>query len=272
MKVFEQRQQNGSRKLMGTKTNDVTNAVEVALKSADGNVETTFDFSKQYHYVAPGAMAINGTDTALGMYIDDLRVVPPITTPFEDTEESGEDSESSDDEDSDSPSGEEEITLYALSVDPPTKRNYVSGEPIDLTGMVVKLIYSDDSEEVITTGYTTDPEDGELASTLKGNIIVTHTESGKVVYIPIDVTLATITRTVDMNGGTAYGEAICIDQVMKGLDWVPDLWYSQTHSTWTIPEGKAWNGVSTVKNDESTKITHMVLDSDCTFYVLWKDA
>ena len=91
MKVFEQKQQDGSRKLMGTSTNSIEDAVEVTLKTKDGT-ESKFDFSKQYHYVAPGAFAVNGTEDALGMYIDDLRVVPPINVDFEESEES--DSES----------------------------------------------------------------------------------------------------------------------------------------------------------------------------------
>ena len=94
MKVFEQRQEDGSRKLMGTPTNDVENAVEVTLKTKDGT-ESTFDFGGQYHYVAPGSFAVNGTDTPLGMYIDELRVVPPLNIDFEDSEdsESGEESQ-----------------------------------------------------------------------------------------------------------------------------------------------------------------------------------
>lgn len=87
MKVFEQRQQDGSRKLMGTPTNDVETAVEVTLKTKDGT-ESKFDFDAQYHYVAPGAFALNGTDDALGMYIGDLRVVPPLNIDFEDNEDS----------------------------------------------------------------------------------------------------------------------------------------------------------------------------------------
>lgn len=87
MKVFEQRQEDGSRKLMGTPTNSIEDAVEVTLKTKTGT-ESTFDFEEQYHYVAPGAFAINGTDEALGMYIDDLRVVPPLSVDFEDSEES----------------------------------------------------------------------------------------------------------------------------------------------------------------------------------------
>lgn len=93
MKVFEQRQEDGSRKLMGTMT-DVEDAVEVALKTKDGT-ESKFDFAGQYHYVAPGSFAVNGTDDALGMYIGDVRVVPPLNVDFEDSEdsESGEESQ-----------------------------------------------------------------------------------------------------------------------------------------------------------------------------------
>ena len=86
MKIFEQRQQDGSRKLMGTMTT-VDDAVEVTLKTKDGT-ESTFDFSTQYHYVAPGSFAVNGTDDALGMYIGDVRVVPPLNIDFEDNEDS----------------------------------------------------------------------------------------------------------------------------------------------------------------------------------------
>lgn len=93
MKVFEQRQDDGSRKLMGTMT-DIEDAVEVTLKTKDGT-ESKFDFAGQYHYVAPGSFAVNGTDDALGMYIGEVRVVPPLNVDFEDSEdsESGEESQ-----------------------------------------------------------------------------------------------------------------------------------------------------------------------------------
>ena len=101
MKVFEQRQDDGSRKLMGTPTNDVATAVEVTLKGSDGST-STFDFSKQYHYVAPGAFAVTETEESeedseeevvLNMYIGDLRVVPPILHYDVEDEESEEESE-----------------------------------------------------------------------------------------------------------------------------------------------------------------------------------
>ena len=82
MKIFEQRQEDGSRKLMGTLTT-IADATEVVLKTKDGT-ESTFDFTKQYHYVAPGSFAKNGTTDALGMYIEETRVVPPANIEFED--------------------------------------------------------------------------------------------------------------------------------------------------------------------------------------------
>ena len=100
MKVFEQRQEDGSRKLMGTPTNDIESAVEVTLKGSDGST-STFDFSKKYHYVAPGSFAVTPSEeesgeqdeVVLNMYIGDLRVVPPVPHyDYEDTEDSDEES------------------------------------------------------------------------------------------------------------------------------------------------------------------------------------
>ena len=160
MKVFEKRQQDGSRKLMGTMTT-VGEATEVTLKTKDGT-SSTFDFSKQYHYVAPGSFAVNGTDDALGMYIGEDRVVPPAYIDFE--EES--DSEVPDTpDDHDTP--ESTITLTAIEVTTlPTKTVYNQGEELDLTGMVVTLIGTDGTQEVTETAgvdeYLTDPANGTV--------------------------------------------------------------------------------------------------------------
>ena len=89
MKIFEQKQEDGSRKLMGTLTNDVANAEEVTLKGSDDS-ETTFDFTKKYHYVAPGSfaetkeLAESEEEVVYNMYIGDTRVVPP-NPPYEET-------------------------------------------------------------------------------------------------------------------------------------------------------------------------------------------
>lgn len=146
MKIFEQRQENGSRKLMGTTTNDVANAVEVDLKTADGTT-SKFDFTKQYHYVAPGSFAVNGTETALGMYIGNTRVVPPANIDFE-----------------------EEVTMTSIEVTTkPTKLAYTEGEALDLTGMVVTLIGTDGTQEITETlgvdEYLTTPVNGAILTT-----------------------------------------------------------------------------------------------------------
>lgn len=160
MKLFEKRQQNGSRKLMGTMTT-VDEAVEVTLKTKDGT-SSTFDFSKQYHYVAPGSFAVNGTNDALGMYIDDVRVVPPTYIDFEE-ESAPEVPDTPDDHDTPEPT----ITLTAIEVTTlPTKTVYNQGEELDLTGMVVTLIGTDGTQEVTETAgvdeYLTDPTNGTV--------------------------------------------------------------------------------------------------------------
>lgn len=170
MKVFEQKQQDGSRKLMGTSTNNIEDAVEVTLKTKDGT-ESTFDFSEQYHYVAPGSFAVNGTEDALGMYIDDLRIVPPITVDFEDTSEESE-SEESESEESDSEESESEPQIEITGIEvttKPTKLAYTEGEALDLTGMVVTIFGTVNGEAATEIAayneYVTTPVEGAILTT-----------------------------------------------------------------------------------------------------------
>lgn len=147
MKVFEQRQQDGSRKLMGTMTT-VDNAVEVDLKTQDGTT-SKFNFSGQYHYVAPGSFAVNGTDAPLGMYIGEDRVVPPANIDFE-------------------------ATVEDFELTPATKTAYTVGDTLDLTGMEVKLVYSNGVKKA-TTSYTTVPEDGATITAEMDKVTVSVT-------------------------------------------------------------------------------------------------
>ena len=147
MKVFEQRQQDGSRKLMGTMTT-VDNAVEVDLKTQNGTT-SKFNFSGQYHYVAPGSFAVNGTDDALGMYIGETRVAPPSNIDFEN-----------------------EVVDFTVTA--PTKVTYTAGDALDLTGMIVKLVREDGSEET-TTSYTTSPANGTTLTTEMTSVTVSVT-------------------------------------------------------------------------------------------------
>lgn len=156
MKIFEQRQEDGSRKLMGTMTT-VEDAVEVTLKTKDGT-ESTFDFAGQYHYVAPGSFAVNGTDDALGMYIGDTRVVPPANIDFEDV-----------------------YTLTKIEItEEPTKVVYTAGEKLDLTGLVIKATYTNGTSEVTellgANEFVSVPENGATLTTDVTEVVVTAVE------------------------------------------------------------------------------------------------
>lgn len=247
MLVYEKKVE-GVRHLFGTEgTIPGADDVQLTYKDADGEA---LELSLQDKYVddKKGGIIRKSDGAAVNVFIGGHQIIGEEVVP------------------------PEPPTVVGIEVTAPTKVEYVAGETLDLTGMVVKKKMSDETEETIVTGYTVTPAEGTILTVEDDKITVSLDDTQFAEEIAITVEAATITRTVDMNGGTAGGESICVDEVLKGLDWVPDLWYSQNHSTWTIPEGKAWNGVTTVKDDESTKISHMVLDSDCTFYVLWKDA
>ena len=228
-------------------TQPTADDVQLTYKDAEGSTLTLSE-SDTYLDDGKGGIVRKSDNKAVNVFIGDTQIIGGNIVP----------------------------TVESLRIDKnPTKVAYTDGEQLDYTGIEITLVHSDGTEEGVTEdpALTFNPDWDTTATVDMTSVTVTHTTYNVSTTFPITVeAVPTITRTVDMNGGTAGGESICVDEVQKGLDWVPDLWYSQNHSTWTIPEGKAWNGVSTVKDDESTKISHMVLDSDCTFYVLWKDA
>ena len=71
----------------------------------------------------------------------------------------------------------EETTLTAIEVTAPTKTSYVEGDTLDLTGMIVKEVYSDGTKEEITTGFTVSPENGATLTEDVSEVTVTHTAS-----------------------------------------------------------------------------------------------
>lgn len=81
----------------------------------------------------------------------------------------------------------EEKTVTGIEVTPPTKVEYSDGDTLDLTGMVVKEVYSDGDKETITTGYTTSPADGATLATTDTEVTVTHTASSKTAKFAITV-------------------------------------------------------------------------------------
>ncbi|MCL2490934.1 MAG: cadherin-like beta sandwich domain-containing protein, partial [Propionibacteriaceae bacterium] len=62
---------------------------------------------------------------------------------------------------------------------PPDKTTYLSGDKLDLSGMVVTATYTDGSTKDVTTEVTTDPADGATLSTVGSQAIqVTYTDKG----------------------------------------------------------------------------------------------
>ena len=247
MLVYEKKV-DGERHLFGKVQGTVPSEDDVQLtyKDTDGTTITP-ELSDTYLNDGHGGIVRKSDGEAINVFIGETQIIGGEITP----------------------------TVASLRIDKnPTKVTFTEGEQLEYYGIEITLVYSDGTEEGVSEdpALTFDPDWGTTATVDMTSVTVTHTTYNVSTSFAITVEAETITRTVDMNGGTAGGESICVDEVQKGLDWVPDLWYSQNHSTWTIPEGKAWDGVTTVKDDESTKISHMVLDSDCTFYVLWKDA
>ena len=81
-----------------------------------------------------------------------------------------------DESSSSSSSSEEQVTLVSIAVTAPTKVAYTTADTaLDLTGMVVTAHYSDQSTQVITTGYTVSTVDFSTA----GEKTVTVTYDGK---------------------------------------------------------------------------------------------
>lgn len=82
---------------------------------------------------------------------------------------------------------EVEVVLKSIEVTAPTKVTYSVDDTLDLTGMVVKEVYSDGTKKTITTGYTTSPVDGATLAATDTKVTVTHTASSKTAEFTITV-------------------------------------------------------------------------------------
>ena len=99
---------------------------------------------------------------------------PEVSSSADESSESSNSSEES--SSSSSSSSEEQVTLVSIAVTAPTKVAYTTADTaLDLTGMVVTAHYSDQSTQVITSGYTVSTVDFSTA----GEKTVTVTYEGK---------------------------------------------------------------------------------------------
>ena len=91
------------------------------------------------------------------------------------------------------------VTLVSISVTAPTKVAYTTRDTaLDLTGMVVKAKYSDNSEQVVTEGYTVSQVDFSTV----GEKTVTVTYQGKTATFKVTVANQKFTVKFVVNGTT----------------------------------------------------------------------
>lgn len=90
------------------------------------------------------------------------------------------------------------VRIYVAT--PPTKTEYIVGDTLDLTGMVIKAVWSDGSETDITNSTTKVPADGALLSLTDANVLISYVWNGA-------SSLYTTTQniTVESTASKAYG-------------------------------------------------------------------
>ncbi len=116
-----------------------------------------------------------------------------------------------------------------ISVTPPTKTKYYSGESIDLTGLVVKVNYEYGESKVVTTGYSVDPVD----SSLNTSILSAGTHIIKVTYgsvgedsftITVDERKPTSIKILDTKTKYEVGDSFLGIQVLVNYNYgEPDI-------------------------------------------------
>ena len=106
-----------------------------------------------------------------------------------------------------------EIVLIGIYVTAPDKTEYLLGEPLDLTGMVVTGNYSDGSSHGITNGYTVSGYDPNVA----GVQWVSVSYDGCSMAFPVTVIAPAEDATLMLGQVTAVpGETVAVQLTMKG--------------------------------------------------------
>jgi hypothetical protein len=116
------------------------------------------------------------------------------------------------------------VTLSSISVTTePTKGTYTVGDTLDTTGLVITATYSDDSTQVISSGYTLSPANGSVLSTA-GSQTITVTYSGKTTTFSVTVNAASVggTKTItaaSTNMPTSYpsGKSVSLEGIQMTL-------------------------------------------------------
>lgn len=113
--------------------------------------------------------------------------------------------------------GGSKTPLYLIISTPPTKVEYTVNETLDLTGMVIKVLYSTGEQEVITD-YTTDPVNGAVLSIENQSVTISY--SDLTTSQPINVQI----KVVPWATGTDKEIADMVAAADEGLIDLHDYW------------------------------------------------
>ena len=105
----------------------------------------------------------------------------------------------------------------------PTKTDYVKGESLDLSGMVVTASYNSGASEDVTSLCTSSPANGSsLSSYGTVTVMVTYTENG--VTKTASFTVSVSVKTVTWAGGTDEEIVAMVEAADQGLINLSDYW------------------------------------------------
>lgn len=159
MLVYEKKV-DGVRHLFGnaTGTQPTNEDVQLTYKKADG---TTIEpqLSDVYLNDGQGGIVRKSDNAAVNVFIGETQIIGGTIVPV----------------------------LTGIEVTAPTNVTYTAGQTLDLTGMVVKEVYSDGTKTTIATGFTTSPAAGATLATTDTKVTVTHTASSKTAEFAITV-------------------------------------------------------------------------------------
>lgn len=105
----------------------------------------------------------------------------------------------------------------------PTKRVYVKGESLDLSGMVVTATFNSGATEEVTSLCTASPASGTTLSTLGSQTVtVSYTENG--VTKTASFTVSVSVKTVTWAGGTDEEIVAMVEAADQGVINLSDYW------------------------------------------------
>lgn len=145
----------------------------------------------------------------------------------------------------------------------PTKRNYVKGETLNLSGMVVKATFNSGNSAIVTS-YTTSPANGSTLSTT-GTITVTVSYSENGVTKTASTTVTVSAKIVTWAAGTDAEIADMVAAADAGQISLKDYWAVGQERTVNL-SAMAATGVG--EKHAAQSATLVLMDSTCTGFTL----